>query len=65
MNLLSDYNLVFKGGTYLWFFQGLQRFSEDLDFTLSGRLSANTAQKVSEGVRIYGMDNEVKTLTNN
>ncbi len=30
---LSDYPLVFKGGTYLWFFHNLDRYSTDLDFT--------------------------------
>lgn len=65
MNLLSDYSLVFKGGTYLWFFHGLQRFSEDLDFTLVGKLPSDIAQKVSDGVKIYGMENELKVMTNN
>ncbi len=32
---VSD-ELVFKGGTYLWFFHGLPRASEDLDFTAVG-----------------------------
>jgi hypothetical protein len=36
---LSDYPLVFKGGTYLWFFQGLDRFSTDLDFTIDLSIS--------------------------
>lgn len=31
---LSDYPLIFKGGTYLWFFHGLDRYSTDLDFTI-------------------------------
>jgi len=30
--------LVFKGGTALWFFHGLNRFSNDLDFTLVGKV---------------------------
>jgi hypothetical protein len=30
--------LVFKGGTALWFFHGLNRFSNDLDFTISGKV---------------------------
>lgn len=30
--------LVFKGGTALWFFHGLNRFSNDLDFTLVGEV---------------------------
>lgn len=41
LNALYDEQLVFKGGTYLWLFHGLPRFSEDLDFTvLSGINSA-------------------------
>ena len=31
---LSDYPLIFKGGTYLWFFHNLDRYSTDLDFTI-------------------------------
>ena len=27
-------DLTFKGGTSLWFFYGLNRFSEDLDFIM-------------------------------
>jgi hypothetical protein len=34
LNILSDELLIFKGGTYLWFFHGLNRFSEDIDFTI-------------------------------
>ncbi len=37
LNSLSELPLVFKGGTYLWFFHGLKRFSEDLDFTYNGK----------------------------
>jgi predicted nucleotidyltransferase component of viral defense system len=33
--VLSDFPLVFKGGTYLWFFHGLDRYSTDLDFTIN------------------------------
>ena len=65
LNLLSDYNLVFKGGTYLWFFHGLPRFSEDLDFTATGRIPTDLAQKVSDGVKIYGTENELKVITDN
>jgi len=39
LNILSDYPLVFKGGTYLWFFHGLNRFSTDLDFTMDLSIS--------------------------
>ncbi|MEM4972629.1 MAG: nucleotidyl transferase AbiEii/AbiGii toxin family protein, partial [Candidatus Hadarchaeales archaeon] len=33
---LSDSPLVAKGGTYLWMFHGLNRFSQDLDYTSIG-----------------------------
>ncbi len=39
LNILSEYPLVFKGGTYLWFFHGLDRFSTDLDFTIDLSIS--------------------------
>jgi predicted nucleotidyltransferase component of viral defense system len=36
INKISD-ELVFKGGTALYLFYGLDRFSEDLDFTYTGK----------------------------
>ena len=38
LEVVADEPLIFKGGTYLWFFHGLQRFSEYLDFTVNGKL---------------------------
>jgi len=35
---LAEQNMIFKGGTYLWMFHGLPRFSEDLDFTVLGEI---------------------------
>jgi predicted nucleotidyltransferase component of viral defense system len=40
--------LVFKGGTALAFFYGLNRFSEDLDFTLNGDLDLSRLVKEME-----------------
>jgi hypothetical protein len=37
--------LVFKGGTALMFFYGIERFSEDLDFTLNGEIDINKIKK--------------------
>jgi len=37
---VSD-ELIFKGGTYLWFFHKLPRASEDLDFTAVGEVDMN------------------------
>ncbi len=47
---IAEYPLVFKGGTYLWFFHQLPRFSEDLDFTAT--------QKLPEKI----MENTLRTL---
>jgi predicted nucleotidyltransferase component of viral defense system len=45
---VADWPLVLKGGTYLWFFHGLNRFSADLDFTASGPIAAGKAAEISQ-----------------
>jgi predicted nucleotidyltransferase component of viral defense system len=40
--------LVFRGGTALWFFHGLNRFSNDLDFTVTGEVDL---ERLMENVR--------------
>lgn len=59
---LSEYSLTFKGGTYLWFFHGLDRFSEDLDFTAPGEIPEGLDVKVSEDLRLLGIENRTKTM---
>jgi predicted nucleotidyltransferase component of viral defense system len=54
--------VVFKGGTYLWFFGGLDRFSEDLDFTQNGKISPNIPDIVSRDLELYGIENEMKIM---
>ena len=54
--------MVFKGGTYLWFFGGLDRFSEDLDFTQNGKISPNIPDIVSRDLKLYGIENEMKIM---
>jgi predicted nucleotidyltransferase component of viral defense system len=61
--ILSEYPMVFKGETYLWFFHGLDRFSEDLDFTAEKELPEDLAEKVSEGLSIFGVDNTIKKIS--
>lgn len=39
-------NLIFKGGTALYKFHGLKRLSEDLDFTLKGKIDARKLMQV-------------------
>lgn len=55
--------VVLKGGTYLWLFNNLPRFSEDLDFTASGRLSKNLPEMVSESLEFFGVDNALKIIS--
>jgi len=57
---LSEHPLLFKGGTYLWFFHGLPRFSEDLDFTCSEEVPSDLPGRVSESLRLFGVENTVK-----
>lgn len=57
---LAEQPIVFKGGTYLWFFLGLNRFSEDLDFTANGILSSDIEAKVVKGLNYFGIKSEIK-----
>ncbi|MDE1825892.1 MAG: nucleotidyl transferase AbiEii/AbiGii toxin family protein [Candidatus Micrarchaeota archaeon] len=65
LNSIAEEPLVFKGGTYLWFASGLDRFSEDLDFTASELLSHDVAAKVSKNLSFFGVENTIKPITNN
>lgn len=60
---LAEKSFVFKGGTYLWFFHGLDRFSEDLDFTSQDKINKELATKVSEDLRFLGIENTVKIMS--
>ena len=51
---------MFKGGTYLWFFHGLRRFSEDLDFTSMGEPDRGIFEEVPKGLRLVGIENEAR-----
>jgi len=62
LTVLSNNPIVFKGGTYLWFFGGLDRFSEDLDFTLNGKTTPDIPAIASRGLQLYGIENEVKIV---
>lgn len=59
---LSEFPIIAKGGTYLWFFHGLNRFSEDLDFTAEKELTEDIVQTVSETLRLFGVSNETKIV---
>jgi predicted nucleotidyltransferase component of viral defense system len=49
--------LVFKGGTALYKIHGLDRFSEDLDF--SGKIKKTDIQRISTYLRDFGYENVV------
>ena len=59
---LRRHPLVFKGGTYLWFFHGLDRFSEDLDFTAGGRLPDALVPDALESLRLFGISATAKSI---
>ncbi len=64
LSSLSDLPLVFKGGTYLWFFHGLNRFSEDLNFTITGNIKKDLPEFVSKSLNLYGFSNKLKNIKN-
>ncbi len=63
LNILADKDIVFKGGTYLWFFHGLPRFSEDLDFTLAGK--PFSPKDVEEALDLWGVESDMRIVKNN
>ena len=64
LNALYDEQLVFKGGTYLWLFHSLPRFSEDLDFTVLSGINSDISDKVSKGLSLLGVANEARIESN-
>lgn len=51
--------LVFKGGTYLKHAYGLDRFSEDLDFTSRSKNVENPVRRAVNQLSDYGVDAEI------
>ncbi len=50
-------SLVFKGGTALFLLHGLDRFSEDLDFTAIQKINwQNTKRAISDGLSAIGIE---------
>ena len=58
---LSEWPIIMKGGTYLWFFHGLNRFSDDLDFSQMGVLKEGP-EDLSLSLELFGLRNRVKVL---
>jgi predicted nucleotidyltransferase component of viral defense system len=57
---LSEAPLVAKGGTYLWFFHGLNRFSDDLDFTAEKELTRKVSLDVRKTLELFGVQNTLR-----
>jgi predicted nucleotidyltransferase component of viral defense system len=56
----TETQLIFKGGTALAKAYGLNRFSEDLDFTLNDKTNFEALiRKISTGLRNYGVENSI------
>lgn len=54
--------LVFKGGTCLYKFYGLHRFSEDIDFTMKKDININSLlKKIISNLSYFGIDAEIKS----
>lgn len=58
LNAIASESVVMNGGTYLWLFHGLNRFSEDLDFTAKEELSEDIGQRIVDSMGLYGVSAE-------
>jgi predicted nucleotidyltransferase component of viral defense system len=59
LSAISEEKIIFKGGTYLWFFHGLPRFSEDLDFTATCEVK-NLEKKVINYLALFDVSAKIK-----
>lgn len=58
---LETNNLIFKGGTSLFMFYHLPRFSQDLDFDINGNVdTSKLLTKISRGLTLSGIHNNYK-----
>lgn len=61
---LRDQPLILKGGTYLWFFHGLDRFSDDLDFTEEQKIVEDLQSIIASTAKLFGLSCECKSIKN-
>ncbi len=61
---LSEEKIILNGGTYLWLFHGLNRYSEDLDFLEEGKLKDDLTEKVSKKLGLFGVESKIKIIKN-
>jgi len=61
---LRNLQTVLKGGTYLWFFHSLDRFSDDLDYSVYGKIPEHQAVKltIKDTLSLFGIRSDVKTI---
>ncbi len=59
---LSEKPLIFKGGSALMFFYGLDRFSEDLDFDCNYKLSASSIIKSLQAIGNVNLKKDTETV---
>jgi predicted nucleotidyltransferase component of viral defense system len=61
---LSEENVLLKGGTYLWLFHGLDRYSEDLDFLQEKELSDDLTESITKTLGLFGAESKVTIIKN-
>jgi predicted nucleotidyltransferase component of viral defense system len=62
---VSADEIIFKGGTALFFVYGLNRFSEDLDFTLAKKIDVEKIiGAIKRNFELLGMKNKIDKLNN-
>lgn len=59
---MSEVDALLKGGTYLWLFHTLNRYSEDLDFTLRGEVSGSLHEDVARRLELFGVASYAKAV---
>ena len=65
-SIYSDHDLVFKGGTAMWFTMNLPRFSEDLDFSNQKNTSLiKLPAKIKKDLELYGIPSSIKMISDN
>ncbi len=63
-SLYSRFDPVFKGGTAMMFFHGLNRFSEDLDFTINRNFdSASLLNGIKDDMELMGVSAYYKVMS--
>jgi predicted nucleotidyltransferase component of viral defense system len=61
---LRNLQAVLKGGTYLWLFHYLDRFSDDVDYSMHGKMPEPEEVKltIKDTLSLFGIQSNVKTI---